>query len=242
MDSLRQKFQVPKDSFFSASKGVVRDFEKKALFSCENLNVNVKSLRILNSIGLEIYEGEFVFLTGPTGAGKSTLLNIIAKDKQDYKLKGKVKWQTQFVSRVFQDLKVFKSLSIYENLKFSYDKTLYESEDLFLEEATNYLRILGEKLSLNKKVEDLNGGLVQKVAIVRALLAMPQVLVLDEPTSALDRKSSILIYDLLAHVNRRSQTTIIWATHDQELIKSLNGRVLHLDKGKLVYSGKTCFI
>jgi ABC-type methionine transport system ATPase subunit len=77
---------------------------------------------------------------------------------------------------------------------------------------------------------------------VRALLGRPYVLLADEPTSALDRDSTLKLYELLTYINQKHQMTIIWASHNRELVKKFNGRIIHLEQGKLIYTGHSCFI
>ena len=95
---------------------------------------------------------------------------------------------------------------------------------------------------LNLKVSEANGGLKQQIALIRSLLSRPQILLLDEPTSSLDTEKALKVYEILDFVNSKYGTTCIWATHNRELIKKFNGRIIYLDKGKLIYSGHACFI
>ena len=99
-----------------------------------------------------------------------------------------------------------------------------------------------KKDRLHLKVNDANGGLKQKVAIIRALLTRPDVLIADEPTSSLDIDNTRRLFDVLNLYNVKRGLTVIWATHNKELIKSFTGRIIHLDNGRLVYSGNACFI
>ncbi|MBT6325532.1 MAG: cell division ATP-binding protein FtsE, partial [Bdellovibrionales bacterium] len=87
-----------------------------------------------------------------------------------------------------------------------------------------------------------NGGLRQKIAIIRALLTRPEVFIADEPTSSLDYDNAYKLYEVLNLYNAKRGMTVIWASHNRELVKKFTGRVVHLDKGKLVYSGNACFI
>ena len=92
------------------------------------------------------------------------------------------------------------------------------------------------------KVKDANGGLKQKVAMVRALLSKPQVLLADEPTAALDKESAMKLFEILNFYNVRKNLTVIWASHNRDLVKQFPGKIVHLDAGNLVYSGHACFI
>jgi cell division transport system ATP-binding protein len=129
-----------------------------------------------------------------------------------------------------------------ENLMFAYDSSLYESKSEFIKDMQELSRILGISDRLKLKVNEANGGLKQKVAIIRSLLTRPDVLIADEPTSSLDTDNAQRLFDILNLYNIKRGMTVIWATHNKELIKSFSGRIIHLDQGRLVYSGHACFI
>ena len=78
--------------------------------------------------------------------------------------------------------------------------------------------------------------------MIRALLTRPNVLLADEPTSSLDKESSIKMFDVLNYYNVKRQLTVIWASHNRELVKQFPGKIVHLENGKLIYSGHACFI
>jgi cell division transport system ATP-binding protein len=91
-------------------------------------------------------------------------------------------------------------------------------------------------------MKDANGGLKQKVAMIRALLSKPQVLLADEPTAALDKESAMKLFEILNFYNVRRNLTVVWASHNRDLVKQFPGKIVHLDGGKLIYSGHACFI
>ena len=129
-----------------------------------------------------------------------------------------------------------------ENLMFAYDSSLYDSKNEFMKDMQELSRILGISDRLKLKVNEANGGLKQKVAIIRSLLTRPDVFIADEPTSSLDTDNAQRLFDILNLYNVKRGMTVIWATHNKELIKSFSGRIIHLDQGRLVYSGHACFI
>jgi ABC-type multidrug transport system ATPase subunit len=217
------------------------------IFYFEDVSVEYGEIRALKNVQLSIEKGEVIFLTGASGAGKTTLLKVLAGlvtptsgkvIRPDY-FSGKKKL---FISNVFQDLRLMGKYTCEENLMFSYDSTIYDSKAEFVQDMHELARILGIKDRLNLKVGDANGGLKQKVAIIRALLTRPDVLIADEPTSSLDTDNARRLFDVLNLYNAKRGTTVIWATHNKELIKNFTGRIIHLDNGKLVYSGHACFI
>ena len=214
----------------------------ECLFNLDNISVSFSNICALDKVSLSIQKNEILFVTGVSGAGKSTLLNIISGDIRPSKGKIFKPNQDIFVTSVFQDLRLLEQLSIENNLFISYDPSLYGSKNIFYQEMSELAKILGVYDFLSMKIKDANGGLRQKVAMIRALLAKPNMLLADEPSSALDRDSTFKMFELLNYYNTKRGLTLVWASHNKELVKQLPGKIAHLDKGKLIYSGHACFI
>jgi len=220
---------------------------KVKLFSFKGVDVYSKKNHLLRKINLEISRGDFKFVTGKTGAGKTTLLNLIADDCPGLSISGAVYREEAvqnnsiFTSRIFQDLKVFKNMTVLSNLEYCFDPNLY-SRVLFEKEMHDYSRMLGIREKLGVKLSECSGGIIQKVAVLRAILAKPDVILADEPTSSLDKASSQTVYEIFKLLNKNFSTTIIWATHDRDLVRSLSGEIIHIENGKLAHQGSTCFI
>ncbi len=237
------------------------------LYLLEDVWVEFDTQVALKNIHLKINPQEMIFLTGSSGAGKTTLLKVLGDqqkisrgsllnsnvefggDKNVTTKKSKQSNQSNqlnqlnpFSSMVFQDLKLLDYLTGYENLWAAYDPRIFPKEEDFNKDLQEYSRFFGIHNKLHQKSSTYNGGLKQKFAIIRALLARPQIVLADEPTSALDRESTIKLYELFTFLNQKYKITIIWASHNRELVKKFNGRIIHLDAGKLVYTGQTCFI
>lgn len=212
------------------------------LFHLENLGVKFGNICALNSIQLTVNRGEILFVTGASGAGKTTLLNVLAGDIKN--IRGKIVRPSRsiFVSQVFQDLRLLNDKSCIENLNISYDSSIYNGQEEFNEDLQQLCKILGVWDFRHVLVKDANGGLKQKVAMIRALLAKPDVVLADEPTAALDKDNAVKLFEVLNFYNVKRGTTIIWSTHNRELIKQFPGKIIHLDSGKLVYTGHACFI
>jgi cell division transport system ATP-binding protein len=217
------------------------------IFYCEDLSVQFGEMRALKNVQLTIEKGEIIFLTGASGAGKTTLLKVLSGLQEP--TSGKVirpnlasHKKTLYISHVFQDLRLMGKYTCEENLMFAYDSSLYDSKNEFMKDMQELSRILGISDRLHLKVNEANGGLKQKVAIIRSLLTRPDVLIADEPTSSLDMDNTRRLFDILNLYNSKRGMTVIWATHSKELIKSFSGRIVHLDQGRLVYSGHACFI
>jgi len=199
----------------------------------------------LQDITFFIEKGEFVFINGPTGAGKSTLLKLIYKDEEPTKGTIKVLDENlRFLKKkhiprlrkkigvIFQDFKLLQDRTLEENVAFALEVTDTTPRDLRkkMMEILTYLRLSHKKFSYPYQ---LSGGEQQKVAIARALVRDPYILLADEPTGNLDVKSSQEIIDILCDVNYKG-TTVLMATHDLKLAKKVKKRMLVIENNKLV--------
>ena len=212
------------------------------LLTLENLSVAFGSNKALSKINLKVSKGEMLFVTGVSGAGKTTLLRCIAGEVEPTRGKIHGLERSVFISRVFQDLRLIQELSVWENLRLSFDSLIYKNRKEFRREADRLCDFFSIKARLNDKVMDLNGGLKQLIALIRSLLSKPELILLDEPTSSLDTENALRVFELLEKFNERNGLTCIWATHNRDLVKKFNGNIAYLDKGKLIYSGHACFI
>lgn len=210
-------------------------------FNLENVSVDFNGVKAISSINLQIRKGEIVFVTGASGAGKTTLLNVLAGNIAP--TSGNIKIDDRaFTTQVFQDLRLVEHMSLLENLQYSFDPSVYRSRKVFESDLNELVKILGIKNRIKLKAKDANGGLRQKVAIIRALLSKPDVFIADEPSSSLDFDNTKRLFDLLNIYNSKRGTTIIWASHNRELVQRFTGRIIHLDNSRLIHSGHACFI
>ena len=199
----------------------------------------------LQDITFFIEKGEFVFINGPTGAGKSTLLKLIYKEEEPTKGTIKVLDENlRFLKKkhiprlrrkigvIFQDFKLLQDRTLEENVAFALEVTDTSPRDLRkkMMGILTYLRLSHKKFSYPYQ---LSGGEQQKVAIARALVRDPYILLADEPTGNLDVKSSQEIIDILCDVNYKG-TTVLMATHDLKLAKKVKKRMLVIENNKLV--------
>lgn len=212
------------------------------IFQAENVSVNYGKIKALNNVTFSIKRGEVIFVTGKSAAGKSTLLNVLAGDvtPKSGRLINAV--NDRFIAQVFQDVKLLHDLTLEENLLMSFDSALYKSKKEFKSDLNELIQFMGLGDRIKIKAINANGGLKQKVALIRALMTKPEIILCDEPTSSCDKESSIKFFELLNYYNVKKGLTIIWASHNKELVKQFPGTMLHLDSGKLVYSGHACFI
>ena len=213
------------------------------VYYLDNVSVNYSKSKALSDITLTVNPGEILFVTGKSGAGKTSLLNLLAGDvlPSSGRAYG-IHANNRFVAQVFQDLKLFDNRTCEENIWMAYDRTIYKSKNEFYADMIELVNVLGIKDKLQDKIVNTNGGLKQKVAMIRALMSRPNILIADEPTSSLDKESSVKLFDVLNFYNVKRKLTVIWASHNRDLVKQFPGKIIHLEKGKLIYSGHACFI
>ncbi|MBT4793367.1 MAG: ATP-binding cassette domain-containing protein [Halobacteriovoraceae bacterium] len=228
---------------FLTNKRTPHRIKDQFVFYLDDISVTFGRQKALSNITLTVNPGEIIFVTGKSGAGKTTLLNVLAGDQRvdSGRVLGTQDDQ-RFVAQVFQDLRLFPDQSCEDNIWYAYDSKLYKNKNEFYLDMMELVKVLGIKDRLNLKVSSANGGLKQKVAMVRALMSRPNVLLADEPTASLDKESSIKLFDVLNFYNTKRKLTVIWASHNRELVKQFPGKIMHLENGKLVYSGHACFI
>lgn len=213
------------------------------LFYLEDVSMRFNDILALSNINLKVTRGEILFITGASGAGKTTLLRLLSG--QISATQGKIILPSPdrvFTSQVFQELRLINDQSCLNALMMAYDPAHYTSSSEFKEDLNELCSFLGIQDRLHLKLKSANGGLKQKVAIIRALLARPDVFIADEPTSSLDFNNAKRLFELLNLYNTKRGMTVIWASHNSELVKRFSGRIVHLQNGKLVYSGHACFI
>ena len=204
----------------------------------------------LSAIDLSIEKGEFVFLVGPTGSGKTTIFRLIIReilptegviivDNWDVvKLPhGKIPNLRKKIGVVFQDLKLLKDRTVFENVMLPLEVSGVNSQDA-QGRAMEVLEKVGIKEQKDKFPLQLSGGEVQRVAIARALTLEPQILLADEPTGNLDYETANDIVKLLSDINEKG-TTVVMATHNQEIVGNLSKRIVKLDKGRLIGDEKS---
>jgi lipoprotein-releasing system ATP-binding protein len=206
--------------------------------------------QVLDQLSIEVKEGDAIAIMGPSGSGKTTLLNIIALlDKPD---SGDIKFREHSICNfsdnqaavyrnrnigfVFQEHLLMPHLNVYSNiilplLPANYSKTQKT-------EREDHIGILMERAGIadlrEKYPFQISGGEAQRVALVRALVNNPSILLGDEPTGSLDAKNAELMGNLLLEMNREFGTTIFLATHSEELAKKM-GKVFRLSEGRLTY-------
>ena len=226
---------------------------KKAVYE-ENLIVlenvtksyqNGNGAHALNGVNLKIKKGEFVFIVGDSGSGKSTLIKLMLRElvptTGEIYVNGenlaKLKHRQGPMYRrnlgvVFQDFRLLKDRNVYENVAFA-QRIVQTPNREIKKNVPAILSIVGLAGKYKAKPKQLSGGEQQRVAMARALINKPPILLCDEPTGNLDPKNSWEIMKLLEQINKRG-TTIIVVTHNKEIVNEMQKRVITLKKGVII--------
>ncbi len=199
----------------------------------------------LNGIDVHIAKGEFVYVVGPSGAGKSTFTRLMFREERpskgtvkinDYNLstikERKVPKFRRDIGVVYQDFRLLPRLTVYENVAFALE---------VIEESPNQIRrrvmdVLDQVRLKNKArfiPDELSGGEQQRVSIARAIANRPKLLIADEPTGNLDPDTSWEIMHILEEINSKG-TTVLMATHSQEIVNTIRRRVIAIEDGQIV--------
>ena len=198
----------------------------------------------LNNVSFEVEEGEFIAVIGPSGSGKSTLLHTIAglepptdgkvyfygKDMYEMNKKDLTILRREKIGIIYQFYNLIPTLNVEENILLPIELDRKKVDRDKLDRITKFLNIDNRKKHLPN---ELSGGQQQKVAIGRALMIEPKIILADEPTGNLDTKSSDEIIQLLKRANEEYKQTIIMITHNLEIAK-LADRIIQLEDGKII--------
>lgn len=203
----------------------------------------------LDDVSLEIKQGEFVFLVGPSGAGKTTLLKILTREilptsgktivnNMDLtKLKDRdIPNLRRKVGVVFQDFKLLDDRTVFENVALSLE-VLGKSDSEIAKAVEHTLKLVEIWDRRNLFPKQLSGGEAQRTAIARAVVGKPDIVLADEPTGDLDHKTAWGVIQLLNEINSWG-TTVLMATHNQEIVNTLKRRVVTLKMGIITKDSK----
>jgi cell division transport system ATP-binding protein len=199
----------------------------------------------LETASFSIQRGEFVFLVGSTGSGKSTLMKLLIKEIEPsagtIRVAGrdlseitrkKVPFYRRNIGIVFQDFKLLPDRTVYDNVAYALQVTGQGRKEIRAK-VPDILRLTGLATKLHSYPDQLSGGEQQRVAVARAFVNHPPLLLADEPTGNLDPETSVGIMQLLYRINRTG-TTVLVATHDATMVDRMRRRVLELHQGRLV--------
>jgi len=197
----------------------------------------------LRDVSLSIASNEWVFLVGASGMGKSTLLKLIYKE--EIPDKGRVLVSGKDITRmpgstlrrsigiIFQSFRLLQTKSAFENIAYAAEGVGSAPREV-RRRTSEILELVGLKDKSARLPSELSGGEQQRVAIGRALINEPKLIVADEPTGDLDPDNTQRVLDILERVHREKHTTIVFATHAVDVVDRLRKRVVRLDKGRIV--------
>lgn len=203
-------------------------------------------LSALKDVNLTIKKGEFCGVVGPSGSGKTTLLNIIGsldvptegsaivmgKAVEKLSQKEAAKLRNKYIGFIFQTFNLLPVYTVYENVEFPLllqDFNADERKKMVLQ-ALEWLNMTDK---LKSRPAQLSGGECQRVAVARAMVKQPQIVLADEPTANLDAENSHNILRTMEQLNRELQTTFVFSTHDEKVIQYLR-RKIRLEDGRVV--------
>ena len=226
--------------------------EVKSVIYLENVNIaysDANGVPALMNINLKIKKGEFVFIVGDSGSGKSTLIELLLKELtadsgrvivNGYDLSAmrhaKVPKFRRGLGVVFQDFRLLKDRNVYENVAFA-QRIIMRPEREIRKNVPTMLSLVGLAGKYKAKPKQLSGGEQQRVAVARALVNRPTILLADEPTGNLDYRNTNDIMKLLEKVNENG-TTVVVVTHNRDIVNEMQKRVITLKQGVIVSDEK----
>ena len=199
----------------------------------------------LKDVSITINDGEFVFIVGASGAGKSTFLKIIMREQvpnsgsvviNNFDL-NKIKKRDipkfrRTMGIVFQDFRLIPTMTVYDNVAFAM-RVIGAKEKEISKRVPYVLSLVGLNSKARQLPTQLSGGEQQRVALARALVNNAGIIIADEPTGNIDPEMSYEIVDLLNHINANG-TTVVMVTHEHELVRRFNHRVITINQGQVV--------
>ncbi len=218
--------------------------EKSSIIRMSHVHHNYGPKKALIDITLDISKNEFVFISGPSGAGKTTLLKLfyLGEPVSEGQIlidginltripRKRIPYLRRKFGVIFQDYKLIPTKNVYDNVALVLESAGLKKR-IIQKKVKRVLRLVGMEDRLKSYPPSLSGGEQQRIAVARAIIGDPKIILADEPTGSLDDDSAEAILDLLRSVHIRGATVII-ATHDKALMRKTGGHVLQLQQGRL---------
>ena len=218
-----------------------------ALINYKNINIYQETQLILENVNIEVEEGEFVYVTGKVGTGKSSLIKtfygelpVLVGDKAEVLGYNMIKLRRKYLPElrrklgvIFQDFQLLTDRTVEDNLRFVLKATGWKKKADIEQRITDVLTLVGMNEFRKNMPNQLSGGEQQRIAIARAILNRPQLILADEPTGNLDPDTSAFITSLLHNICEAG-STVIMITHNVQLLDSHPGRVIRLENMRLI--------
>lgn len=233
-----------------------------ALLKVENLGIQFGGLKAVQNVEMHMNQGELIGLIGPNGAGKTTTFNMLtgvyAPTEGIIQFKGKsiggldpYKVTRQGISRTFQNIRLFKELSVLDNVKVANHglakhnlvssifrlPSHFKGEEKMEQESLAFLKIFGLDVYRDELAKNLPYGMQRRLEIARALAAAPKLLLLDEPAAGMNAKETHDLMELIAFIRKEFDLTILLIEHDMNLVMGICERIYVLDHGQLIADG-----
>ncbi|GAB1157949.1 MULTISPECIES: cell division ATP-binding protein FtsE [Paenibacillus] len=199
----------------------------------------------LQGVSVKIDRNEFVYIVGPSGAGKSTFMKLMYREeiptKGQISINGfnigklkprKIPYVRRNIGVVFQDFRLLPKMTAFENVAFAME-VIEAPKRHIKKRVMEVLDLVGLRSKANREPSQLSGGEQQRIAIARAIVNNPSVIIADEPTGNLDPETSWGIMQLLDEINFRG-TTIVMATHNKDIVNTMRKRVIAIERGQIV--------
>ena len=194
---------------------------------------------VIYGLDMDVYPGDFVYIVGKVGTGKTSIIRTIIAENPllkgsgeacGFKLCGIREKEIPYLRRkmgvVFQDFQLLMDRSVEENLLFVLRATGWKNEEEMSKKMTQVLEAVGMERKAHKMPHQLSGGEQQRIAIARALLNEPEVIIADEPTGNLDPETADGIMQLLTSINKEKGTAVVMVTHNRQIFDKYPGRVM----------------
>ena len=194
---------------------------------------------VIYGLDMDVYPGDFVYIVGKVGTGKTSIIRTIIAENPllkgsgeacGFKLCGIREKEIPYLRRkmgvVFQDFQLLMDRSVEENLSFVLRATGWKNEEEMSKKMTQVLEAVGMERKAHKMPHQLSGGEQQRIAIARALLNEPEVIIADEPTGNLDPETADGIMQLLTSINKEKGTAVVMVTHNRQIFDKYPGRVM----------------
>lgn len=216
------------------------------MIEIKDLSKSYGDKEILKNINLTINDNEIVAIIGKSGCGKSTLLRCISRLENitkgsiyiDNENINNIKDYYKKVGMVFQNFNLFENLNVLDNLILAPVKLKLMTKDEAIKKAKNYLKDIGLINKIKEYPKNLSGGEKQRVAIIRALMENPKIILFDEPTSSLDPQMTQEVLDLMKRLSSLN-ITIIVVSHEINFIKEFAQRIIYIDNKKVISDAST---
>lgn len=213
--------------------------KKTPVISFENADILGGDAVVIYDLDMKVYPGDFVYIVGKVGTGKTSIIRTIIAESPlrkgegmvcGFNLKSLKNKEIPYLRRkmgvVFQDFQLLMDRSVEDNLRFVLKATGWKNDREISDRIAYVLKAVGMELKAHKMPYQLSGGEQQRIAIARALLNEPEVIIADEPTGNLDNETADGIMQLLTGINRDKGTAIVMVTHNRQIFDKYPGKVM----------------